>query len=149
MKTTFLILLNKAVTAVCNLFGRDGSVFPASLVRPLDKDILEKIKYPKYVIGVTGSSGKGSTTSMIAHILEDNGLKVVWNKTGSNVVNGTTTLILNNTKTFSHQMDCDVLLLEIAMNIRMGSSHQNVKQILLKLEKKGFVSVTVDESEDS
>ncbi len=113
MKTTFLILLNKAVTAVCNLFGRDGSVFPASLVRPLDKDILEKIKYPKYVIGVTGSSGKGSTTSMIAHILEDNGLKVVWNKTGSNVVNGTTTLILNNTKTFSHQMDCDVLLLEM------------------------------------
>ena len=29
----------------------------------------------------------------------------------------------------------------------MGSSHQNVKQILLKLEKKGFVSITVDESD--
>jgi len=29
----------------------------------------------------------------------------------------------------------------------MGSSHQNVKQILLKLEKKGFVQVTVDESD--
>jgi len=27
----------------------------------------------------------------------------------------------------------------------MGSSHQNVKQILLKLEKKGFVNITVDE----
>ncbi len=27
----------------------------------------------------------------------------------------------------------------------MGSSHQNVKQILLKLEKKGFVQITVDE----
>lgn len=26
----------------------------------------------------------------------------------------------------------------------MGSSHQNVKQILLKLEKKGFVSITAD-----
>lgn len=26
----------------------------------------------------------------------------------------------------------------------MGSSHQNVKQILLKLEKKGFVSISVD-----
>lgn len=113
MKITFLILLNKMVTKICKLLGRDGSVFPASLVRPLDKDILEKIKYPKYVIGVTGSSGKGSTTSMIAHILEDNGLKVVWNKSGSNVVNGTTTLILNNTKAFSHQMECDVLLLEM------------------------------------
>lgn len=29
----------------------------------------------------------------------------------------------------------------------MGSSHQNVKQILLKLEKKGFVDITVDEND--
>ena len=29
----------------------------------------------------------------------------------------------------------------------MGSSHQNVKQILLKLEKKGFVRITIDESD--
>ena len=29
----------------------------------------------------------------------------------------------------------------------MGSSHQNVKQILLKLEKKGFVSTIPDESD--
>ena len=29
----------------------------------------------------------------------------------------------------------------------MGSSHQNVKQILLKLEKKGFVSIIVDEKD--
>ena len=29
----------------------------------------------------------------------------------------------------------------------MGSSHQNVKQILLKLEKKGFVCVSVDEQD--
>lgn len=29
----------------------------------------------------------------------------------------------------------------------MGSSHQNVKQILLKLEKKGFVSIMVDEKD--
>ncbi len=29
----------------------------------------------------------------------------------------------------------------------MGSSHQNVKQILLKLEKKGFVTITVDDQD--
>lgn len=29
----------------------------------------------------------------------------------------------------------------------MGSSHQNVKQILLKLEKKGFVSISADKSD--
>lgn len=29
----------------------------------------------------------------------------------------------------------------------MGSSHQNVKQILLKLERKGFVNIVVDEKD--
>jgi len=29
----------------------------------------------------------------------------------------------------------------------IGSSHQNVKQILLKLEKKGFVSISADEND--
>ena len=29
----------------------------------------------------------------------------------------------------------------------MGSSHQNVKQILLKLEKKGFVDISVDKDD--
>lgn len=29
----------------------------------------------------------------------------------------------------------------------MGSSHQNVKQILLKLEKKGFVNISIDKED--
>ncbi|MBP3922733.1 MAG: MarR family transcriptional regulator [Ruminiclostridium sp.] len=29
----------------------------------------------------------------------------------------------------------------------MGSSHQNVKQILIKLEKKGFVDITTDQTD--
>lgn len=113
MKTSLLILLNKTITGICKIFGKNGTVYPGSLVLPMDKEILTKIKYPKYVIGVTGSSGKGSTTSMIAHILADNGYKVVWNNSGSNVVNGSATLILNNTNIISHKMKCDILLLEM------------------------------------
>ena len=113
MKISFLILLNKIITIICKIFRKQASVFPSSIVRKLDSNILSKIKYPKYVIGVTGSSGKGSTTSMIAHILEDNNYKVIWNKSGSNVVNGTTTIILNNTNTFTHKLNGDVLLLEM------------------------------------
>lgn len=98
---------------ICKIFRKNGSVFPGSLVVPFDKDILKRIKYPKYVIGITGSSGKGSTTSLVAHILNKSGLKVVWNKSGSNLVNAAVTLILNNTNPFTHKLKCDCLLMEL------------------------------------
>ena len=113
MKTTILILINKLVTKICHLFKRDGSVFPGSIVNKYDKTILKKIKYPKYVIGITGSSGKGSTTSQVAYILEKNGYKVVWNKSGSNLINAATTLILNNTNPITKKLNGDILLMEL------------------------------------
>ena len=113
IKTTILIIYNKIVTIVCKIFGRDGSVFPGSLVNKHDKNILKRIKYPKYVIGITGSSGKGSTTSLVAYILSKNGYKVVWNKSGSNLINAATTLILNNTNPITKKMNGDILLMEL------------------------------------
>ncbi len=113
MKTSLLIILNKLITLTCKIFKRNGSVFPASLVLPIDPNILTKIKYPKYVIGITGSSGKGSTTSLVAHILKNTGYKVVWNDSGSNLLNGNATLILNNSSIFTHKLKADVLLLEM------------------------------------
>ena len=113
MKTTIQILTCKLITNVCKLFKKNGTVYPGSVALKMNGKVLENVKYPKYVIGVTGSSGKGSTTSMLAHILKDNGLNVVWNSSGSNVLNGTATLILNNTNAFTHKLKADVLLLEM------------------------------------
>lgn len=113
MKTTLLIIYNKLIYKICRLFKKNGSVFPGSLVKKHDKYILKKIKYPKYVIGVTGSSGKGSTTSLLAYILEKNGYKVIWNKNGSNLINAAITLILNNTNPFSKKLNGDILLMEL------------------------------------
>jgi len=113
MKTTILIIYNRLITLICKIFRREGSVFPGSLVRKHDKNILKKIKYRIYVIGITGSSGKGSTTSLVAHILENSGLKVVWNKSGSNLINAATTLILNNSNPITKKINGDVLLMEL------------------------------------
>jgi len=110
---SLMIFINKLVTFVCKLFGKNGSVYPGYIVYDVlrQKKILEKIKYPKYVIAITGSSGKGSTTDLVNHILEDNGYDVCYNKNGSNGVLAATTLILNNC-TLGGKFKHDVLLLE-------------------------------------
>lgn len=117
MRTTISILLCKFVSWLCKItkgiFKKEGSVLPGKCVLKIHKKVLSKIVYPKYVVVVTGSSGKGSTVSLLAHILENNGKRVVWNKNGSNVLTAVVTLVLNNTGAFSHKMCADVLLLEM------------------------------------
>ena len=113
MKTTLLIIYNRLITFICKLFRRNGSVFPGSIIYKHDKDVLKKLKYPKYVVGVTGSSGKGSTVSQTAYILEKSGYKVVWNKSGSNLINAAITLFLNNANPFTKRINADILLMEL------------------------------------
>lgn len=113
MKIRLLILFNKLITLGCKLLGKNGTVFPGSILFRQDKTALNKIIYPKYVIGVTGSSGKGSTTALIAKIITHAGLKVSYNKTGSNAVRGIYTTVMNSASFFTTKINADVLLLEI------------------------------------
>ncbi|MGM9834906.1 MAG: MurT ligase domain-containing protein [Bacilli bacterium] len=112
MRKTLAIIVCKFITFVCKLFGKNGSVYPGEKVFDfIDSKILDKIEYPKYVIAVTGSSGKGSTTNAIAKILKSNGYDVCYNQNGSNGILAAITLILNNS-TLSGKFKHEVLLLE-------------------------------------
>lgn len=113
MKIRILILLNKLITLGAKIAGKNGGVFAGSLLFRRDINALNKIIYPKYVIGVTGSSGKGSTVYTLAQILKSNGYKVVYNETGANAVRGIYTKILNSASFFTKKINADVLILEI------------------------------------
>lgn len=117
MKETCSIIINKLLYLFIKLLRpilhKDGSVTPGYYASKFCPDILDKLKYPNIIIGVTGSSGKGSTTSLIAKIFKENGYKVVWNKNGSNLYTAACTLILNNTNPFTKKINADVLLLEL------------------------------------
>ena len=79
MRTTIAIIICKFIYFVEKIFKRDASVFPGSIAKLVDKNVLDKIKFPEKVIVVTGSSGKGSTVNMIAHILKTSNKKILYN----------------------------------------------------------------------
>lgn len=112
MKIFLSILINKLATFICHLLGKNGSQLPGRIVLDfICPDILDRLKYPKYTIAVTGSNGKGSACNLIKHILEDSGYSVALNESGSNGIIGSTTMILNNCS-LRGKFKKDCLLLE-------------------------------------
>jgi UDP-N-acetylmuramyl pentapeptide synthase len=109
----FWITMNKLITKVCHILGKNGAQLPGYFVYDVfkRKNILEKVKYPQIVIAVTGSSGKGTTCSILKHILEDSNLTVSYNDSGNNGILGVTTHILNNCDNHGH-FKKQVLILE-------------------------------------
>ena len=108
----FVILTCKLINKISKLTHHEGSVIGGYYALKLDKNILKKIKLPKYVVGITGSSGKSSSTELMYNILTKNNYTVVYNKEGSNTINAITALVLNNSTLFG-KLKKDVLLMEL------------------------------------
>ena len=104
------ILISKMLSFAGKLLGK-GSSLPGKIALKLCPNILSRLTLPASVIAVTGSNGKTSTVEMIANVLIASGKKVVWNKEGSNQIEGVTTLLLNNA-TLTGKVRGDVVLLE-------------------------------------
>ena len=96
MKNFLLILLGKILLFLGKILHK-GSSLPGEIVLKIDPKMMGKIKLPKTVVAVTGSSGKGSVTSLIRSIYEQNGYTVAHNKKGSNLSAGIMTLLIENT----------------------------------------------------
>jgi len=104
------ILVCKLLAFVGKLVGK-GSSLPGKIALKLCPNILSRLQLPKNIIAVTGSNGKTSTVEMLAKVLQDGGKKVVYNKEGSNQIEGVTTLLLKSAS-LSGKVTGDVVLLE-------------------------------------
>ena len=62
------LLICKLASFILKLLGR-GSNYPGVLALKLNKNIVSYFKMPKIVVAVTGSAGKGSTSTIIADTL--------------------------------------------------------------------------------
>ncbi len=105
------IILGKVIVLIGKICKR-GSSLPGLIVLKLDKHILESFQLPKLVIAVTGSSGKGSISTLIAKILTNQNYTVAHNKVGSNLTPGIVTLLLEHSSLLG-KIKTDAIVYEI------------------------------------
>ena len=111
MKKICAIIIGKFLVFLGTILKR-GSVLPGNIAMKIDKDILYKFKMPKAVIAVTGSSGKGSVTNMLATVYRKMGFTVCHNSSGSNLRLGILTTLIENS-TITGKIKSDVVIVEV------------------------------------
>ncbi len=110
MRKILAIIVCKILRIVGKMVGK-GSSLPGKFALKICPDVLCRVKLPENIIAVTGSNGKTSTVEMMAHILRENGKKVIYNAEGSNQIEGVTTFVLANSNLFG-KVRGDVMLIE-------------------------------------
>lgn len=111
MRKISAILIGKLLKKIGDMMKR-GSITPGHVARKIDPKIWKQLKLPKTIIAVTGSSGKGSVTSMITDVLRKEGKTVIYNDQGSNLPDAILTSILSKCNLKGETKE-DVLVCEI------------------------------------
>lgn len=111
MRKIISIIIGKIIVFLGRLLHR-GSSLPGKVALKLNPNLMKEMILPDTVIAVTGSSGKGSITSMIAEICTKEGYKVAHNSKGSNLSAGIMTLLLEHSN-LKGKIKCDIIVAEV------------------------------------
>jgi len=112
---TLLILISKIAYRVIKLLKMgSGHTWPGHITLKLFPNILEiiKEKLPNKVVVVSGTNGKTTTVKLLKHIFEKEGLKVLSNDTGANLINGVVSTVLLRSR-FNGDLPYDVAVFEL------------------------------------
>ena len=111
----------KIVRSGLKLTKHNATSLPGYIAYKLDKNILDELSKNTKFIFVTGTNGKTMTTHFLVNILKQRYDKVYTNESGSNMVQGIITTLLDNP---SKEETIAVLEVDEANLVRIG---QNIK----------------------
>ena len=111
----------KIVRSGLMLTNHNATSLPGYIAYKLDKNILDELSKNTKFIFVTGTNGKTMTTHFLVNILKQRYDKVYTNESGSNMVQGIITTLLDNP---SKEETIAVLEVDEANLVRIG---QNIK----------------------
>ena len=91
-----------------------ASNFPGKVILLFKKDLLTNFKINKNckIILVTGTNGKSTTCGLLASILKKTGKKVIYNKSGANLLSGIASTFCHYSNIFGC-LNCDFIILEV------------------------------------
>lgn len=106
-------VFGKSIRQLSRLRG-GGSALPGLVVEKINPTFLEQSlkNLPQGVVVISGTNGKTTTTKIVVELLEQSGLKVFTNKTGSNFTRGVVASILGE-NSFSGKLNADIAVLEL------------------------------------
>jgi UDP-N-acetylmuramyl tripeptide synthase len=114
LRQTLAIATGKTLLKILRLSRRGGTALPGLVAHRLEPHILTGLtaRLPGGSAVVTGTNGKTTTTRLFATILDCAGLRVVNNRSGSNLIRGLTSTLLNHA-TIGGDLQADMGLFEV------------------------------------
>jgi len=114
MKFYFALWYAKILGWVINRVSKDrGTNLPGEKALKIDPSFVKDFKNIDYdkVIFITGTNGKSTTINLVAHILMENGKKIISNIEGANLLGGIAA-ILAKESTFTGKLKADYYVFE-------------------------------------
>lgn len=126
MRYLLAIAIGRAVQWLARVRGGKGSGIPGVVVNRLAPGLLPRVlrTFPQGLVVVSGTSGKSTTTKMLAAIIRAHGLTVFTNGSTANLPQGITSAVLDQGDAFG-RVDAEIAVLELdeAYGARMAPDY--------------------------
>ncbi len=133
-KLRFLVALfaAKLTKAVIKLLGRNASHNPGVIALKICPDFLKIAPKAPLVICVTGTNGKTTVSNLLTDAFTADGKKAVSNRTGSNIVPGCTTNLINSLNIFG----------KVCVDVTVYEVDERASRLILPYLKPDYLVVT-------